>query len=122
MNGHVQYVIHKLFGRWQWSFNISSSDGTQIPKQIGQITWTKYEFKKDEPNIERFWDKKKKEIRTWKKYGMSEWRLRLKVVFSLLFNHYLGTARHLVPLTHPAVAAAAAHSRPRYKAVMFSFF
>jgi len=39
-----------------------------------------------------------------------------QVVFSLLFNHYLGTQRHLVPLTHPAVAAAAAHSRPRYKA------
>ena len=38
------------------------------------------------------------------------------MVFSLLFNHYLGTQRHLVPLTHPAVAAAAATSRPRYKA------
>jgi len=39
----------------------------------------------------------------------------IAVVFSLIFNHCLGTQRHLVPLTHPAVAAAAAHSRPRYK-------
>mmetsp|Transcript_8115 Transcript_8115/g.18162 ORF Transcript_8115/g.18162 Transcript_8115/m.18162 type:complete len:399 (-) Transcript_8115:26-1222(-) len=42
----------------------------------------------------------------------------IAVVFSLLFNPYLGTQRHLVPLTHPAVAAAAAHSRPRYKGAM----
>ena len=37
------------------------------------------------------------------------WRCFAEVVFSLIFNHCLGTQRHLVPLTHPAVAAAAAH-------------
>lgn len=46
------------------------------------------------------------------------WRCFAEVVFSLIFNHCLGTQRHLVPLTHPAVAAAAAHSRPRYKATI----
>lgn len=30
----------------------------------------------------------------------------IAVVFSLLFNHYLGTQRHLVPLTHPAVGSS----------------
>ena len=34
----------------------------------------------------------------------------------MIFNFWFGTQRHLVPLTHPAVVAAASHSRPRYQA------